>query len=323
MSDVLITESLRGKAVDALASRFKVALLPDLWKDPVELLRVIGDYRAIIIRNQTRIDEAILKAAKKLVVIGRAGVGLNNVDVAAATRAKILVTSTPDQNAISVAELAMGLILSLARKIPAADADTRLGNWNRMKFLGVELYGKTLGLVGAGRTGYLTGRRAQAFGMNVIAYDPYLSKDNILLSELNAELTSLDDLLRRSDVVSCHLPAAPETEDLFNAARFALMKQGAFFINTSRGEIVVEEALIAALERGALAGAALDVRASEPPARGKLESLPNVILLPHVAAFTNEAQDRVTRAICEDVARVLEGKPAINAVNRIQAVNRM
>jgi D-3-phosphoglycerate dehydrogenase len=323
MSDVLITESLRGKAVDALASRFKVALLPDLWKDPVELLRVIGDYRAIIIRNQTRIDEAIMKAAKKLVVIGRAGVGLNNVDVAAATRAKILVTSTPDQNAISVAELAMGLILSLARKIPAADADTRLGNWNRMKFLGVELYGKTLGLVGAGRTGYLTGRRAQAFGMNVIAYDPYLSKDNILLSELNAELTSLDDLLRRSDVVSCHLPATPETEDLFNAARFALMKQGAFFINTSRGEIVVEEALIAALERGALAGAALDVRASEPPARGKLESLPNVILLPHVAAFTNEAQDRVTRAICEDVARVLEGKPAINAVNRIQAVNRM
>jgi D-3-phosphoglycerate dehydrogenase / 2-oxoglutarate reductase len=323
MSDVLITESLRGKAVDALASRFKVALLPDLWKDPVELLRVIGDYRAIIIRNQTRIDEAILKAAKKLVVIGRAGVGLNNVDVAAATRAKILVTSTPDQNAISVAELAMGLILSLARKIPAADADTRLGNWNRMKFLGVELYGKTLGLVGAGRTGYLTGRRAQAFGMNVIAYDPYLSKDNILLSELNAELTSLDDLLRRSDVVSCHLPATPETEDLFNAARFALMKQGAFFINTSRGEIVVEEALIAALERGALAGAALDVRASEPPARGKLESLPNVILMPHVAAFTNEAQDRVTRAICEDVARVLEGKPAINAVNRIQAVNRM
>jgi D-3-phosphoglycerate dehydrogenase len=323
MSDVLITESLRGKAVDALASRFKVALLPDLWKDPVELLRVIGDYRAIIIRNQTRIDEAILKAAKKLVVIGRAGVGLNNVDVAAATRAKILVTSTPDQNAISVAELAMGLILSLARKIPAADADTRLGNWNRMKFLGVELYGKTLGLVGAGRTGYLTGRRAQAFGMNVIAYDPYLSKDNILLSELNAELTSLDDLLRRSDVVSCHLPATPETEDLFNAARFALMKQGAFFINTSRGEIVVEEALIAALERGALAGAALDVRASEPPARGKLESLPNVILMPHVAAFTNEAQDRVTRAICEDVARVLEGKPAINAVNRIRAVNRM
>jgi D-3-phosphoglycerate dehydrogenase / 2-oxoglutarate reductase len=323
MSDVLITESLRGKAVDALASRFKVALLPDLWKDPVELLRVIGDYRAIIIRNQTRIDEAILKAAKKLVVIGRAGVGLNNVDVAAATRAKILVTSTPDQNAISVAELAMGLILSLARKIPAADADTRLGNWNRMKFLGVELYGKTLGLVGAGRTGYLTGRRAQAFGMNVIAYDPYLSKDNILLSELNAELTSLEDLLRRSDVVSCHLPATPETEDLFNAARFALMKQGAFFINTSRGEIVVEEALIAALERGALAGAALDVRASEPPARGKLESLPNVILMPHVAAFTNEAQDRVTRAICEDVARVLEGKPAINAVNRIRAVNRM
>jgi D-3-phosphoglycerate dehydrogenase / 2-oxoglutarate reductase len=317
MSDILITENLSGEAVDALSSRFKVALRPDLWKDPAQLLRVVGDYRAIIIRNQTRIDEAFLKAAKRLVVIGRAGVGLNNVDVAAATRAKILVTSTPDQNAISVAELTMGLILSLARKIPAADTDTKLGNWNRMHFLGVELYGKTLGIVGAGRTGYLTGRRAQAFGMNVIAYDPYLSKDNIFLSELNAELASLDDLLEQSDVVSCHLPATPDSEGLFNAARFALMKRGAFFINTSRGEIVVEDALIAALESGGLAGAALDVRSSEPPVRGKLESLPNVILMPHVAAFTNEAQDRVTRAICEDVARVLEGKTAINAVNRI------
>jgi D-3-phosphoglycerate dehydrogenase / 2-oxoglutarate reductase len=317
MCDILITENLRGKAVDALSSRFQVAFLPDLWKDPAELLRVIGDYRAIIIRNQTRIDETLLRAAKKLVVIGRAGVGLNNVDVAAATRAQILITSTPDQNAISVAELAIGLMVSLARRIPAADADTRLGNWNRMQFLGVELYGKTLGIVGAGRTGYLTGRRAQAFGMNVIAYDPYLSEDNILLSELNGGLTSLDDLLRRADVVSCHLPATPDTEGLFNAGRFALMKRGAFFINTSRGEIVVEDALIAALESGALAGAALDVRVSEPPARCKLESLPNVILMPHVAAFTHEAQDRVTRAICEDVARVLEGKPAINAVNRI------
>jgi D-3-phosphoglycerate dehydrogenase / 2-oxoglutarate reductase len=317
MPDILITETLRGKAVDALSSRFNVLSVPDLWKDPTELARVIGETRGLIIRNQTRVDEALLKAAKKLVVIGRAGVGLNNVDVAAATRAKVLVTSTPDQNAISVAELAMGLILSLARKIPAADADTRQGNWNRMQFLGMELYGKTLGIVGAGRTGFLTARRAQAFGMKIVAYDPYLSKDNILLSELNAELASLDDLLKRSDIVSCHLPATPESEGLFNAARFALMKRGALFINTSRGEVVDEDALIAALESGALAGAALDVRGTEPPTRGKLETLPNVILMPHVAAFTHEAQDRVTQAICEDVARVLEGKPAINAVNRI------
>jgi D-3-phosphoglycerate dehydrogenase / 2-oxoglutarate reductase len=317
MSDILITENLCGNAVDALSSRFKVVSLPDLWKDPAELVRAIGNYRAIIIRNQTRVDEALLKAAKKLVVIGRAGVGLNNVDVAAATRARVLVTSTPDQNAISVAELAIGLILSLARKIPTADTDTRLGNWNRMQYLGVELYGKTLGIVGAGRTGFLTARRAQAFGMKIIAYDPFLSKDNILLSELNAELAPLDDLLKRSDVVSCHLPATPESEGLFNAARFALMKRGALFINTSRGEVVAEDALITALESGALGGAALDVRATEPPTRGKLETLPNVILMPHVAAFTHEAQDRVTQAICEDVARVLEGKPAINAVNRI------
>jgi D-3-phosphoglycerate dehydrogenase len=318
MPDILISENIRGVAVDALCSRFDITFLPELWKDPAELSKRIGDYRALMIRNQTQVTAELLTAGKKLVVVGRAGAGLDNVDVAAATQAGILVTSTPDQNAISVAELTMGLMLSLARMIPAANQDTRAGNWNRQQFLGTEIYGKTIGIIGAGRTGYLTARRAQSFGMKVLAYDPFISRDNILLSELNAELVTLEDLLARADVVSCHLPATSETAGLLNASCFRRMKSTATFINTSRGEVVVERDLLDALKSGEIAGAALDVRTMEPPRVSELECLPNLILTPHVAAFTSEAQDRVTRSICEDIARVLEGKSAQNAVNKIQ-----
>jgi phosphoglycerate dehydrogenase-like enzyme len=214
-------------------------------------------------------------------------------------------------------------MLSLARFIPAADADTKKGNWNRQRFVGTELYGKTLGIVGAGKIGYLTARRAMAFGMKVLAYDPFLSRDNILLSEVQAELVELDELLARADVVSCHLPATAQTVGLLNRERFMSMKPGAFFINTSRGKVVVEQDLVEALKAGVVGGAALDVRGKEPPQVGELESMPNVILLPHIAAFTHEAQDRVTAAICEDVARVLDGKPALNAVKRATPMPRV
>lgn len=317
MPDILICENICGAAVDALSSRFDITFLPDLWKSPAELSERISDFRALIVRNQTQVTAALLARGKKLVVVGRAGVGLDNVDVKFATQAGILITSTPDQNAISVAELAIGLMLSLARKIPAANQDTKSGNWSRQKFLGTELYGKTLGIVGAGKIGFLTARRAQAFGMKVLAYDPFISRDNILLSELNAELVSLDELLARADVVSCHLPATPDTHGLLNAECFGRMKSTATFINTSRGEVVVESDLLDALKSGKIAGAAMDVRATEPPQAGELEQLPNLILTPHVAAFTHEAQNRVTKAICEDVTRVLDGKSAQNAVNRV------
>jgi D-3-phosphoglycerate dehydrogenase len=318
MSDILILENLRGAAVDALSTRFEVESLGELWKTPDELAKRIGEFRAMIVRNQTQVNRSLLEAGKKLVVVGRAGVGLDNVDVAAATQAGIVITSTPDQNAISVAELAIGLMLTLFRNIPAANQDTKEGNWNRQRFFGTEVYGKTFGIIGAGKIGYLTARRAQAFGMKVLAYDPFLSRDNILLSELNAELVPLDDLLAHADVVSCHLPATRQTTGLLNATCFSKMKRAAIFINTSRGEVVVEADLLKALETGAIAGAALDVRATEPPRAGQLEGLRNLILTPHIAAFTHEAQERVTAAICEDVARVLDGKPAQNAVNRIQ-----
>jgi D-3-phosphoglycerate dehydrogenase / 2-oxoglutarate reductase len=315
MPDILISESVQGDALAALRARFDVSYQPELWKTPDLLAEKIKDCRALIVRNQTPVTAALIDAAPELVVIGRAGVGLDNVDAKHAEQSGIVIAYTPDQNAISVAELAMGMMLSLARFIPAADHDTKSGNWNRHKYTGIELYGKTLGIVGAGKIGYLTARRAMAFGMRVLAYDPFLSPDNILLSELQAELVELDDLLARADFVSCHLPATPQTRGLFNGARFAKMKHGACFINTSRGKVVSEPDLVEALKAGTIGGAALDVRSKEPPVLGELETMPNVLLTPHIAAFTREAQDRVTRAIFEDVSRVLDGKPAINAVH--------
>lgn len=314
MSDVLIAESMQGAAVDALRARFDVLCLPDLWKTPAQLIEKISRARALIVRNQTQVTAAVIAAASELLVIGRAGVGLDNIDLQAAQQAGLVIASTPDQNAISVAELAIGLMLSLARFIPAADQDTKKGNWSRPKFIGTELYGKTLGILGAGKIGYLTASRARAFGMKILACDPFLSPDNVFLAELGAELLPLEDLLPRADVVSCHLPATRQTTGLLNREAFLRMKPGSFLINTSRGQVLIESDLIAALKNGNIAGAALDVRCTEPPQLGELESMSNVILMPHVGAWTHEAQERVSAAVCEDVARVLDGKPAINAV---------
>src|ERR1017187_4024364 len=314
MPDVLIAEDIRGNAVDALSSRFEVTFQPELWRDPGGLAAQLAEFRALIVRNQTTVDAALLRFAKRLIVIGRAGVGLDNIDIAAATQAGAIVTYTPDQNAISVAELAIGLMISLARNIPTASADTKDGNWNRRRFWGTELYGKSFGIIGAGRIGFLTARRAQALGMKILACDPLISRDNVMLSELNAELLPLEDLLTRADVVSCHLPSTPKTTKLLDASCFALMKSTALFLNASRGQVVAEAALLTALQRGEIAGAGLAVRASEPPEVSELEKLPNVLLTPHIGALTYEAQDRVTTAICEDVARVLDGKAPLNAV---------
>ena len=320
--DILISENIRGAAVDALSGRFRVSFEPDLWKDPEKLAEKVKSCRALIVRNQTPVTASLIDAAQNLHVIGRAGVGLDNVDYKHAEKAGIVVSFTPDQNAISVAEIVMGMMLSLARFIAVADADTKKGNWNRQRYVGTELYGKTLGIVGAGKTGFLTACRAKAFGMRVLAYDPFLSRDNILLSELQAELVELDELLAQADVISCHLPATPQTVGLLNRERFAKMKHGAFFINTSRGKVVVEGDLVEALKSGKLAGAALDVRSKEPPQAGELEAMPNVILTPHIAAFTREAQTRVTVAVCEDVGRVLDGRPAVNSVRRTTPAKR-
>ncbi|MFN0084677.1 MAG: hydroxyacid dehydrogenase [Blastocatellia bacterium] len=315
MPDALITENVSGEEMDLFRRNFDTVYDPDLWKQRDRLLALIPDCRALIVRNQTRVTAELIAAGVRLQVIARAGVGLDNIDLRAASEQGIVVAFTPEQNTNSVAELVIGLILGLARNIPAADRDTRQGGWKRQQFTGIEIIGKTLGVVGLGRIGASTAGKARALGMEIAAYDPFVDAESLKALELRARMTSLDAVLRAADFVSCHLPASPETAGLFNYERFRSMKPSAFFINTSRGEVVDEEGLIRALRENAIAGAALDVREKEPPAPGPLAEMENVILLPHIGAFTHEGQRRVISAICRDVAAVLRGEPARNAAN--------
>jgi len=315
MVDILITEDIKGQAVEALKKEYEVVFEPELWQSPEALKKAIKSCKAILVRNQTRVTKEIIQAAPSLKIIGRAGAGLDNIDLEAASKAGKVVSYTPEQNSISVAELAMGMMLSLARKICAADKDTKAGNWNRHYFTGCELYGKTLGIVGMGRIGYRTALRAKAFGMTIIAHDEYANPDATPLSELKASLVSFEELLCRSDFVSCHLPLTPQTIDCFDYKKFSLMKPTAFFINTSRGEVVDEKGLITALEQDKIAGAAIDVRKTEPCEIDALSTMDNVILTPHIAAFTNEGQNRVVESVCKDIRAVIEGKSAKNFFN--------
>lgn len=298
MTDIIVSEDIRGTAMDELRQSHDVAFEPELWQDPDRLLQVIADARALIVRNQTQVTAEVIAAGQRLAVVGRAGAGLDNIDTDAAKSAGVAVVSTPSENAISVAELTIGLMLSLSRELPAANASTKSGGWERKRFTGVELYGETLGLVGYGRIARLVAERAKAFGMTIVAFDPYVD-------EADAKLTSLDDLLTCADYVSCHMPATDETRGMLCRERLALMKPSAFFINAARGEVLDEEALIDVLRNGAIAGAALDVRAAEPPQNSVLNDMPNVILTPHIGAFTQEAQQRVVARVCADVVAAL------------------
>ena len=300
--------------MDELCREFDVALEPDLWKSFDKLKATIGDFDALMVRNQTPVNAELIAAGKRLLVIGRAGVGLDNIDSNAATQTGIVVVFAPEQNAISVAELALGMMLGLARMIPAADRSTKARKWERKRFVGTELYGKTLGLIGLGRIGFLTAMRARAFGMDVIAFDPQVSPDAITITETHARLLPFNDVLAQADFISCHIPETPQTVGLLNYDAFSRMKKTAFFINTARGKVVDEAGLARALDEKKIAGAALDVRAKEPP-DSPLSEADNVILLPHVGAFTEEGQDRVVTCVCRDVAAVLRGQPAKNFFN--------
>ncbi|MDE0734550.1 MAG: hydroxyacid dehydrogenase [Pirellulaceae bacterium] len=315
MADILVTENIVGAAMDQLRSDFDVAFEPTAWQDSQKLLSLVGKIRGIIVRNQTQVTAPLIAAAPNLEIIGRAGAGLDNIDTTEATGAGVVVTYTPRENSLSVAELTIGLMISLARKIPAAVADTRQGGWNRAAFTGSELSGKTLGIVGIGRIGTLVAERARAFGMTILAHDDYVDPTAAHLQALDVQLAALETVLAQADFVVCHVPLSDETRDLFNQQRFEQMKPGALFVNTSRGEVVDEAALVQALQQQRLAGAALDVRGDEPPTAGLLEQMDNVILTPHIAAFTDQAQERVVAAVCQDVSAVLQGQEAVNAFN--------
>ncbi|NUQ63795.1 MAG: hydroxyacid dehydrogenase [Pirellulales bacterium] len=313
--DVLVTENIVGQPMDELRGKLSVALEPDLWKKPDLLAEKIATPRALVVRNQTRVTEDLIRAAGRLEIIARAGAGLDNVDVEAASRAGVVVASTPIQNAVSVAELTLGLMLSLARRIPEADRHVKAGGWARQNYYGTELFGKTLGVVGFGRIGFLTAMRARAFGMEVLAYDPYVDPDSLPMIEAQPILVELDELLRSSDFVTCHLPGGKQTQGLLGYDRFCRMKPAAYFINVARGEVVDEAGLLRALDERRLAGAALDVRSTEPPESDAFTRRDDVILLPHIGAFTHEAQHRVVASVCRDVQAVLGGGRAINYFN--------
>jgi D-3-phosphoglycerate dehydrogenase len=254
-----------------------------------------------------------MEAAPRLRVVGRAGVGVDNIDLEEATRRGILVVNAPLANSISAAEHAFGLMLSQARNIARADASIRSGRWDRAAFRGVELHGKTLGLVGMGRIGSLVAQRALAFGMRVLAYDPYITAEQA--RQAGAELMDLDSLLAESDFISLHLPRTPETENLLGSEAFGKAKRGVRIVNASRGGIIDEEALVEAIREGQVAGAALDVYAEEPVTGGPLIELREIVLTPHLGASTVEAQNKAGLHVAESVVAGLAGEPVMAAVN--------
>ncbi len=271
-----------------------------------ELVKIIADYDALIVRGRTKATASLLEAATRLKVIGRAGVGVDNIDLAAAKSRGVTVVNAPVSTTLAVAELTFGLLLALAREIPRADASMKQGQWLKKELEGAELYGKTLGILGMGHIGSEVARRARAFGMNVLGYDPLLTPDEI--RGRVAEPVDRDELLARSDFVSLHLPLLPETRGMFNAEQFARMKDGARVVCAARGGIIDEAALLAAIEAGKIAGAALDVFASEPPGATDLVKHPRVIATPHVGAQTAEAQSRAAEDIAHEVLAALRGE---------------
>ncbi len=316
--DILITEDLQSPAIDALAAKFSVVREPLLWQDAAKLKAALANTRTVMVRNQTQLTADVLGAATKLIGIGRVGVGLDNIDLPTATQQGITVIAPLDANAVSVAEVTIGLLLALARKIPQADRSTKTGGWDRRGCTGIELAGKTLAICGFGRIGRLVAKRAAVFGMRLVVFDPFVKSGDATLTETGATLcTKLEEALAQADFITTHSPLTPETKRMFNAQTFATVKRGAFFVNTSRGGVVDEAALLAALQGGHLGGAALDVREVEPPKeRCAFETMENVILLPHVGSFTHEAQARTFEAVCADLERLLRGQAVVNAVNR-------
>jgi D-3-phosphoglycerate dehydrogenase len=312
---ILITETIEGEWIGKLKSKFSVRIEPKLWQSPNKLKTLLPAYDALIVRNQTQVTADVIATGSQLQIIGRAGAGLDNINVDEATTVGIVVANTPDQNSISVAEFTVGILLVLARKVISADKHVKDENWQRQHFMGYELFSKTLGVVGLGRIGCLTALKARALGMRIIAHDKFITSNDSVVTKSHAKLVELKELLRQSDFVSCHLPLTSETKYMFDYDQFSCMKPSSFFLNIARGGIVNEHGLNRALKEEKIAGAALDVREQEPPEKSPLSKTSNVILTPHIAAFTHEAQERVTAAVCRDVAFILEGKAAKNYVN--------
>jgi D-3-phosphoglycerate dehydrogenase len=310
---ILISDKLGQAGLDRLAemSDMSYDMILGLSKD--ELIARIPEYDALIIRSDTRPDADIIAAGSKLKVIGRAGIGVDNVDVAAATAHGVMVMNTPRSNSVATAEQTMALMLAISRHTVAAHNSVAAGEWARAQFMGMELDGKTLGVIGLGYIGRLVARRALAFGMKIVAYDPYVS------GELEMKMVSLPELLAQADIITLHSVVTPETLNMINADTISQMKNGVIIVNVARGKLIDEQALAAALQSGKVAAAAVDVYQQEPPVGSPLIGLPNVIHTPHLGASSKEAQRRVGVEIVEQVADALRGTDFRNVVNSLPA----
>lgn len=302
---VLVCDSIDQAGIDSMKrAGLNVDYKPEI--KPAELVSSVKDYDVIIVRSRTKITKEVVDAAASARIIARVGVGLDNVDVKAAEEKKIRVINAPEAASIAVAELAIGLMISLARSIPRADAESKRGNWIKNELMGTQLSGKYLGIVGIGNIGRNIGRMAKALRMNLIGYDPYpISRE--FITETGMIVTDFNTLLESADFITCHVPATPETKHMFNAERFAKMKPTAYLVNTSRGEIIDENALYEALKNNKIAGAALDVFEVEPPTNKQLLGLPNLVCTPHIGAQTREAQELASTVIAEKVIQILRG----------------
>lgn len=308
---VLVADEISKNGIEMLkAQGYKVDVKTGLREE--DLVKIIKDYDVLIVRSATKVTRKVIEASR-LKVIGRAGIGVDNVDVEAATERGILVMNAPSGNVVSTAELTIGLMFALARKIPQADASVKRGEWKRKELKGVQVQGKTLGIVGLGRVGAEVAKRAIALGMTVIAYDPLVSPE--VGAKLHVRLVTLDRLLKDSDFVSLHVPLTAQTKDMIGRNELAMMKKSAMLINCARGGIVNEDALAEALEQNRIAGAALDVFATEPPTGSRLLGLQNVVLTPHLGASTAEAQEEVGSEIAEQIIAYLRDNVLKNAVN--------
>jgi len=315
MPKVLISDKLSDDAVRVFQARgIEVDFQPDLGKDPDRLAEVIGDYDGLAVRSATKVTPDLIAKADKLRVIGRAGIGVDNIDLPAASAKGIVVMNTPFGNSITTAEHAIAMMFAVARQIPQANASTHAGKWEKSAFMGVEITGKTLGLIGCGNIGSVVASRALGLKMRVVAYDPFLSADRA--KALGVEkIEKLEDVLARADFITLHLPKTEKTANILSAELIAKMKPGARLINCARGGLVDEEAVAAALKSGALAGAAFDVFATEPARENPLFGLPNVVVTPHLGASTTEAQENVALHVAEQMSAYLNDGAIQNALN--------
>lgn len=312
---IIISESMHTSGIAKLQSIGEVEILPDLWRSKKELLQKINEADALIVRNQTIVDEEVIKEGKHLKVIGRLGVGLDNIDLYAAKKFNVKVVSAKNANSVSVAEYVMAAILSASRSLPQAGEDVNKGNWNRALFTGNEVYGKTLGLIGTGEIGHRLAKRAIAFGMNVIGYDPYVREEDFPFVETGIMKADLHEVLKKGDFISIHTPLTKDTKSLISWNEFQLMKNTGVVINTSRGGIIDETALLKSLDAGQLSGVFLDVLEEEPiKIDNPLLNNHKIIITPHIAGLTNESQERISTIISDEVVNVLQGKHSLSLV---------